>query len=69
MTLQRVAAESIDNAGLAHNGLIRTIRNAINPEDVLSYMIEPLLDADVRANANKIKALIEKFKELGYLHA
>ncbi|MFZ2269270.1 MAG: DUF262 domain-containing protein [Azonexus sp.] len=69
LNLQRVALESIDNAGLAHNGLIRAIRNAIDPSDVLSYMIEPMAPSDVRADTDKIEGLINAFEAMGYLHA
>ena len=69
LTLQRVALESVDNAGLAHNGLIRAIRNAIDPDDVLSYMVEPMAPTDVRADPDKIEGLIKAFKEMGYLRA
>ncbi len=69
LTLQRVTAESIDNNGLAHDGLIRVIRNAIAPDDVLSYMIEPMSVTDVRTDVDKVNKLISAFKKMGYIYA
>jgi hypothetical protein len=69
LTLQRVALESVDNAGLGQDGLIRTIRNAIAPDDVLSYVLEPIAAADVRTDPEKLGGITTIFKELGHLHA
>lgn len=64
LSLYRVERESIDNAGCAPRGLIRAIRNAIYPYEVLTYMVPPLTTDNLATN--KDPYLLALFGVMGY---
>lgn len=64
LSLSRVVIESIDNCATEKYSLIRTIKKALHPHDVLSFSITPLN----KVSATKVESLENKFKDLGYIH-
>jgi hypothetical protein len=65
LTQQRVALESIDNAAVRKKGIFTVINQALHPHEVLSFVILPLKQTDIKGT--KIEGLVDKFKTLGYL--
>lgn len=61
----RVVIESIDNKGLSETGLLHVIKRALSPDDVLSYPVPLMSETDI--GGTKVKGLISKFTELGYM--
>lgn len=64
LTQLRVSRESVDNAGKAGDGLMRAIRNAVHPHEVLTYIVPPLASGDVVAT--KVGGLRNSFQSLRY---
>ncbi len=69
LTLQRVSMSSIDNAAKAPDSLIRSIKQALHPRDVLAYYVPPVTRAERERGLkdDKIKDLLKAFSSQGLL--
>lgn len=63
----RVVIESIDNHAKGQNELLRVIKNALHPHEVLAFPLVPVLRTNVKGT--KVDGLLEEFEALGYLQS
>lgn len=64
LTQQRVAIESVDKAAVNGSSLLNVIRQALHPHEVLSFVIPPLQESQLKAT--KVQGLVNKFTSMGY---
>lgn len=63
----RVVIESIDNPAMSQRGIFRIIKQALNPQDILTHPVPPVLENDIKGT--KIDGLRDAFKEMGGLQS
>ena len=61
----RITVETIENAALSRQGLLRKIKLAHSPGDVLNYLVPKLHQNDIKGT--KIDLLVNALKEKGYV--
>lgn len=59
----RVVIESVDNAAMSNDGLFAVIKRALYPQEVLTYLVQPILATDIKSS--KTDALITAFNKMG----
>jgi hypothetical protein len=65
LSYHRITVETIENAAVSPQGLLRKIKLAHRPGDVLNYLVPVIHTNDIKGT--KIDLLTEALKEKGYV--